>query len=550
MMIKSTLAALPFFLLQASWASAPAAEPIPAAETPAAETPAAETPAGWYRSGEQAIAQRRERSDSGQARNVILFVGDGMSLTTITAARLLAGQQAGESGESHRLSFESFPNIALAKTYNTNQQTPDSAGTMTAMVTGVKSYAGAIAVDQRSTRANCDSVAGHELVSIVDLAKASGLSAGIVTTARITHATPAAAYAKAPERGWEDDSGLAPAAAQAGCRDIARQLVDYDIGGGLDVVFGGGRSSFMPAETFDPEYGDQPGRRRDRTNLIDAWLKADPSRVFVWNQSMFDKLPADAPGNVLGLFEQSHMQYEHDRAGDSAGEPSLAEMTIKALDILQRRESDGYLLIVEGARIDHAHHAGNAYRSLTDTIALSDAIAATMARIDPAETLVIVTADHSHALTFGGYAERGNPILGLVRGPGRDGGSSKLSLDSEGKPYTSLNYINGPGFRSGPRPDYDDIDPEHPDFRQEAIAGLSASTHSGEDVAVYAIGPGADTLHGSIEQHLIFHAMIQAQPALARKAEQIKGGDGLPQWRRLQQLLQASAEPEPVEAVR
>ncbi|MFN2335319.1 MAG: alkaline phosphatase, partial [Wenzhouxiangellaceae bacterium] len=150
-----------------------------------------------------------------------------MSIATITAARILAGQQAGGSGEQHRLAFESFPHTALARTYNTNQQTPDSAGTMTAMATGVKTYAGAIAVDQRAERSDCSSIAGRELVSIVDLAKSAGLAAGIVTTSRITHATPAVLYAKSPERRWEADVSLPGSAREAGCRDIARQLVEY-----------------------------------------------------------------------------------------------------------------------------------------------------------------------------------------------------------------------------------------------------------------------------------------------------------------------------------
>ncbi|MCA1778374.1 MAG: alkaline phosphatase, partial [Xanthomonadaceae bacterium] len=388
---------------------------------PAADAPANESPSGWYLSGEREIADRRQRNASGQARNIILFVGDGMSIATITAARILAGQQAGGSGEQHRLAFESFPHTALARTYNTNQQTPDSAGTMTAMATGVKTYAGAIAVDQRAERSDCSSIAGRELVSIVDLAKSAGLAAGIVTTSRITHATPAVLYAKSPERRWEADVSLPGSAREAGCRDIARQLVEYPLGGGIDVIFGGGRTGFLPSEAFDPEHSEQPGRRQDRVDLIRKWLDdgadravQDGRRRFVSDRASFEALGAGPGGNIMGLFEPSHMNYEHDRQDDPGGEPSLAEMTVKALEILQNRDSEGFVLMVEGARIDHAHHAGNAYRALTDTIAFSDAIAATLERIDLQQTLVIVTADHGHSLAFGGYPSRGNPILGLV----------------------------------------------------------------------------------------------------------------------------------------
>lgn len=494
---------------------------------------AEETASGWYQSGAQAIAERRARLEAGEAKNIVLFVGDGMSMATITAARILAGQRAGKPGESHRLAFEHFPHTALAKTYNTNQQTPDSAGTMTALSTGVKTFAGAIAVDQQAERGNCASIRGRELVSLLDLAKSGGLRAGIVTTARITHATPAVLFAKSPERGWESDQGFPAEARASGCRDIARQLVDYDLGGGIDVVFGGGRSGFLPVSASDPEYPDIRGRRQDATDLLELWRERNEKGHFAWNRETFDELPAAVTGNVLGLFEPSHMRYEHDRSDDPAGEPSLAEMTVKALNVLESRSRDGYVLVVEGARIDHAHHAGNAYRALVDTIAFSDAISATVARVDAEDTLVVVTADHGHALAFGGYASRGNPILGLVRGPGASGEAPRLARDENDKPYTTLSYYNGPGYRAGERPDYDEIDPEHPDFRQEATVAMRSATHSGEDVPVYALGPGAEVLSGSVEQHLIFHAMLQAQPKLARQADAIAGEDGLPDWSQL-----------------
>ncbi len=126
-----------------------------------------------------------------------------MSMTTITAARIYAGQQRGQSGEESNLSFESFPWTGLSKTYNTNQQTPDSAGTMTAMVTGIKTKAGFIGIDEQSERANCESFLNSdnpELMTALELAEIAGKATGIVTTARLTHATPAATYAKSPER--------------------------------------------------------------------------------------------------------------------------------------------------------------------------------------------------------------------------------------------------------------------------------------------------------------------------------------------------------------
>ena len=496
---------------------------------------AEETASGWYSSGSQAIAERRERLQSSEARNIILFIGDGMSIATISAARILAGQQAGGSGEQYRLSFEDFPHTALARTYNTDLQTPDSAGTMTAMATGVKSFAGAIGVDQRAVRNDCDSVAGHERPSLIELAGAAGLATGVVTTTRITHATPAALFAKSPERGWEVDSAMPSSARDAGCRDIARQLVEFDLGGPIDVVLGGGRAAFLPSAVEDPEYPGRNGQRSDGVNLIERWQQAHPDGHWAWNRASFDAIEPGFDGPVLGLFEPSHMQYEHDRALDSGGEPSLAEMTVKALQLLQAQGDPGYVLVVEGGRIDHAHHVGNAYRALTETIAFADAVAAATARVDLDQTLIVVTADHGHAMYFSGYSQRGQPILGLVRGTGLAGGEERLARDQDGKPYTTLGYVNGPGFRPGPRPNYDDIDPLDPDFQQEALVGLASSTHSGEDVAVFATGAGAEVLYGSIEQHLIFHALLQAQPRLSALADEIRGDDGMPDWRRLRE---------------
>ena len=103
-------------------------------DVPAAASRADETAQWWYRSGAARAASNGAMG--GQAKNVIVFLGDGMSLTTVAAARILEGQRLGGSGEEHALSWEQFPNTGLSKTYNTDSQTPDAAGTMTAVATG------------------------------------------------------------------------------------------------------------------------------------------------------------------------------------------------------------------------------------------------------------------------------------------------------------------------------------------------------------------------------------------------------------------------------
>lgn len=206
------------------------------------------------------------------------------------------------------------------------------------------------------------------------------------------------------------------------------------------------------------------------------------------------------------------MQFELDRQSDAANEPSIAEMTEAAIKRLSQDE-DGYILMVEGGRIDHAHHGTNAARALVDAVAFDDAVAKAMDLTDPADTLVIVTADHSHSFTLSGYPHRGNAILGKVAyGPG------VVAKAEDGNPYTTLGYANGPaacialddGEFECSRPDITDVDTEAPDYRQQALVFLGAETHAGEDVAVFSSGPGAELLNGVIEQNEIFHVMGRA----------------------------------------
>ena len=444
-----------------------------------------------------------------RARNVILFVGDGMGISTITAARILEGQKRGEPGEENSLSFESFPHLALIKTYSVNQQTSDSAPTMTAMVTGAKTKDGILSVDENVVRGDHTTVAGNELPTILEHAEKAGLSTGVVSTARITHATPGACYAHSPERDWEADTNLSEAALAADFPDIARQLIELPLGDGLEVALGGGREYFWPKTEADPEDAEAFGRRGDGRNLTAEWA-AKPDSAFVWNQEQFDAIDPASTKHLLGLFERSHMEYEADRAKDTAGEPSLTQMTQKAIDVLSKNER-GYFLMVEAGRIDHAHHAGNARRALEDAIELSNAVRAALEKVDTRDTTVLVTADHSHVFTIAGYPVRGNPILGKVITNDAKGTPEKgYALDAKGLPYTTLSYANGPGYREGGRPDLTAVDTEHVDYLQEATVPMTAETHAGEDVALFATGPGTSSVAGVREQTVSFDVMARA----------------------------------------
>jgi alkaline phosphatase len=477
----------------------------------------------WYRDGDRVAREGAAlRPSEAKAKNVILFVGDGMGVSTVSAARILEGQRKGRSGEENALSFERFPYVSLSKTYSVDGQTPDSAPTMTAMVTGIKTKQGVIGVSQNVTYNDCASANGKSVATLLEVSEALGLATGIVSTARITHATPAATFAHTPNRDWESDAELTAEARSGGCKDIARQLVEFPYGNGLEVALGGGRSYFLPNTVADPEDAGSNGRRLDGRNLANEWASGRPGAAYVWNKAQFNAIDPATTGPVLGLFERSHMEYEHDRPQDTAKEPSLADMTAKAIDILQARAGNkGYFLVIEGGRIDHAHHAGNASRALSDAIAMSDAVRVANRKSSAADTLIIVTADHSHTFTVAGYPDRGNDILGKVVTDGT------LSLDSNGKPYTTLGYINGPGYR-GPvaRPDLTAVDTAHADFLQEAVVPLGSETHAAEDVAIYARGPGAHAFHGVVEQNVIFHVMAQSQKDTSSFFCQLFGGCG------------------------
>jgi alkaline phosphatase len=181
-------------------------------------------------------------------------------------------------------------------------------------------------------------------------------------------------------------------------------------------------------------------------------------------------------------------------------------MTAQAIARLNR-DPDGFYLLVEGGRIDHGHHAGQAGYALEEAVEFARAIEYAIANTDPEETLIMVTADHSHVFTIAGYPRRGNDILGLVVPPeGEMANADEPLAASDGKPYTTLGYANGPGAIAGERP--------RPDTgvsaRQQATVPLGSETHAGEDVALYAQGPGADEVRGVIEQNVIYDLIRSA----------------------------------------
>lgn len=472
----------------------------------------------WQAQGEQWLEQRLahfEQAEKNQtAKNIVLFLGDGMSITTLTGARILAGQQQGKSGEENFLSFEHFSSSALIKTYNVNQQTPDSAGTMSAIMTGVKTRAGVVSLGPEQQRAKCAGEDQHQLETLLEWGKKQGYATGVVTTARVTHATPAATYAHSAERNWEVDSWKYPQAHWNGCVDIAEQLLSTGFDNAVDIVLGGGERNFMPWY--------QGGYRI--SSILPAWQVKYPQHQLLNNKQQLMKLAAQKDAHpVLGLFAKSHMAF-HDQRNDQ--QPSLQEMTEQALIYLKNRSQQGYILIVEGARIDHAHHKTSAARALQETIDMAETVALVDKLTSDQETLLVVTADHSHTLSMAGYPKRGNAILGLVRNQ-----KDELVLALDNKPYTTLGYANGqgPDDLSNERERHagrlhhaiDDQQVQSITAKQEVLVPLDNETHASDDVALHAKGPGAQKFSGLLEQNTIYHILKNA----LLKTNELKAAD-------------------------
>ncbi|XP_046390023.1 alkaline phosphatase-like [Ischnura elegans] len=451
-------------------------------------------------SGEGTKAGEQAGWEVGVASNVVLFVGDGMGISTVTAARILKGQQLGGSGEDHKLAFEKFPNLALAKTYNNDAQIGESSACATALLCGVKANFETVGLDSRGRFDNCFSSFTSRVPSLIDWAQTEGKATGIVTTTRVTHGTPAALYAHSASRYWEDDGKVPPGARHA-CKDIARQLVEDEPGRNINVVMGGGRRHWLPKVARDPESSSEEGRRLDGRNLVEDWLRDKKKRNvrghYVWNKGQLDAVNPKHVDQLLGLFSYSHMDFDVDRDKSDDGDPSLADMTRKAIQILSKNPQ-GFFLFVEGGRIDHAHHYNNAFRALEETLALENALEAALPLLDPERTLVVFTADHSHVLALGGIAtKRGNPILGV----------DAKSSDVDGMPYTTLLYGNGPGFG---RENLSGVDTGAKNAVQQSAVPRQWATHGGEDVPVYAKGPGSSLFRGSLDQTFLPHAMAYA----------------------------------------
>lgn len=195
-----------------------------------------------------------------------------------------------------------------------------------------------------------------------------------------------------------------------GCKDIASQLIEDN--NFINVILGGGRIKFMPNNQKD-FLQNMNGSRIDNKNLIQDWQSQmrslNKSHKFIWNASDFRDTDFKSYDHILGLMAYDNLKYEIDR--NSSNEPSLEEMTLKTIDLLSKNDK-GYFLLVEGGRIDHGHHENKAHKALDDFVMFDKTIESVIKKVSLEDTLVVVTADHSHTFTLGGNSLRGNPVYG------------------------------------------------------------------------------------------------------------------------------------------
>ncbi|XP_036623697.1 intestinal-type alkaline phosphatase 1-like [Trichosurus vulpecula] len=459
---------------------------------------AEENPSFWNQQARTALqAAKQLQPIQTSAKNLIIFLGDGMGVPTITATRILRENLNGNLETP--LSMDGFPYVALSKTYSVDRQVPDSAATATAYLCGVKGNYRTIGVSAAARYNECNTTWGNEVFSVLKRAKEAGKSVGVVTTTRVQHASPSGTYAHVVNREWYSDANMPAEALESGCKDIASQLVsNVDI----DVILGGGRKYMFPEGTPDPEYpnlSSEDGIRKDGEDLVQKWLDRAPGGRYVWNREQLLNATEDPTvTRIMGLFEPGDTKYEIQR--NTSEDPSLREMTQAAIQILSQN-SKGYYLFVEGGRIDHGHHDTTAYLALTDAIMFDMSIDKATQMTGEKDTLIVVTADHSHVFSFGGYTYRGTSIFGLAPSKAQDG-----------KAYTSILYGNGPGYSqvNGSRPDVNDSISEEVSYKQQSAVPLASETHGGEDVAIFARGPQAHLFHGVQEQTYVAHVMAFA----------------------------------------
>ncbi|GMS97799.1 hypothetical protein PENTCL1PPCAC_19974 [Pristionchus entomophagus] len=409
-------------------------------------------------------------------KNVILFIGDGMGIATITAARIARNQNSGQADVNQPFFFETFPFSGLSKTASFDTHTTDSAASAVAMMCGRK-------VEQNTLGRlpghgnKCEHGEKAKIRDgIADLAIDKGIDVGFATTAAITDATPAALYAKDVHRRMEFDS--APGMNTSNCEDIATQILSHPADK-FKVLLGGGHAQFLPDSVG--------GNRTDNRSIEEEWAHLRPmqlaqSRVLLTGTEDFVHHTPEEDQQLLGIFAPLHFPYRVDEnLRNSSSVPRLSEMAVKAVQVMEKQtDSRGYFLMIEGANIDKAQHK-NRFHLATEELSEFDRAIEQVSNLVGDDTLILVTADHAHALTIPGYLNKSRSIFE------RDGNVS------------SIFFATGPGYGDGNRTLYTAEESMDPHFAQPASFFFNDARHGGEDVGIWAKGPFAWLFTGTLE---------------------------------------------------
>lgn len=394
--------------------------------------------------------------ESQKAKNAIFVIADGMGPAQITGARIY------KNDSNTPLFMERMENLALARTHSSDNFVTDSAASATALATGHKTYNGSISMSDPQIDLQGKS---RELKTLTDYSLENGKSVGIVTNTRITHATPAAFFANVPHRRME--------------LEIAYQLTQRD----LDLVIGGGLEYFLPKS--------KGGLRNDGLDLIEK-METRGYKV-VTSYEAFSKLSPSLGKPLFAILEEDHFSYVADRDEHKQSLDFIVDFSIRYLN---KRNNNGYFLMVESGRIDHASHINNAYKTFEEMLELDDVMNRALKEV--ADTLVVLTADHeTGGLALNGYAPiKSSSGKGLLKKYPRD-------MRGEHFYYELVTWASGPGFNQS------DGDPLDKEYQQKATLNAPFAYHTAVDVPTLAEGPGAEVFRGYIDNTDIFRFIMQ-----------------------------------------
>ncbi len=469
-----------------------------------------------FSEGTKEINLSKENNSTKSVKNVILLVGDGMSVAQIATTEAYVGAQNGEY--ISKLNFEDFEHQGLTSTYAGDRLITDSAAAGTALATGFKTYCGAISVDMNK----------NDLKTILEYAQDRDKATGIVTSTRVTHATPAVFLAKNIDRNAENE------------------IAEDEAYSGVDFLAGGGYRYFV---SKDNEKG-LASKRTDGKNLISE-MEKNGYKSFISEDSTIDFLnyKPKAGDKIVGLFSASHLDYQI----DNANQPTLAQMTDKAIESLST-DSDGFFLMVEGGRIDHACHANDAVTAIEDTLAFEDAVqvAIDFYNKNPNDTLIIVTGDHeTGGLTLGfagthyesayeqlqnqkiSYEKYGSDYFSNYKETHSIGNCNLSDLENDLNYYFGLNNLTdeertslenalkrsiaGEIITGSQNSDYLLYGGYEPFIMEithilnkRAGVAFTSYSHTAVPVATFAIGNGSENVNGMFDNTDIFDFMLNA----------------------------------------